>query len=305
MELDIIGQEHDHLQRDLDQKSPEHPVLDWIDQWERDSINQIQQAAELARIRFRQLDECRNDILKMSFNRITQELRSARQTNNYSEIDLTEWTKTLREFRGKLDTPLAIRAINDDNIPSIHLIKVIQAGAMTSLDDQEQESTTECFQMISGPISLSEQDRVATYAGNILSGYGSVRSLKQYSSNTHVLRFRLESKSNNTVFLGIVSVLEPSIPLTYTSPSACGWRDINFTVNKGVSNDNCNKKEGQAFQAGDEMTLTLECDSRRLIFVHKRTMICDTLAIDLQTCPLPWQIAVSIVGLNDCVRILQ
>jgi hypothetical protein len=56
------------------------------------------------------------------------------------------------------------------------------------------------------------------------------------------------------------------------------------------------------FQCGNEIWLTLDCDHRRISLLHKRTMTEDTLEIDLQAWPLPWRIAVSMVGMRDRVR---
>ncbi len=112
-----------------------------------------------------------------------------------------------------------------------------------------------------------------------------------------------ESKGVNPVFLGIISASESLLPRVYKSPSAYGWRDINFTVNKDVSNDKPTKKEARIFQSGNEIWLTLDYGHIRISLLHKRTMVEDTMEIDLQTCPLPWQIAVIMVGMSDRVRI--
>jgi hypothetical protein len=240
----------------------------------------------------------------MSFNQITEELRLARQAKDYSEIELTKWTKYLTEFRKDINTLLDVHIINDNTIPPIHLIQIEQIRPITNLDDEEQELNTACFDTTTvGPVSLTDEDHLATYAGGLLGGYASVRSLRRYSSNIHVFRFCLEFKSSNSIFFGIISACESFIPRTYKSSSAYGWRDINFTVSKGVSKDKSTKKDERTFQSGDEMLLTLDCDNRCIILLHKRTMVSDTLEIDLQTCRLPWQIAVSMVGMNDRVRI--
>ena len=157
--------------------------------------------------------------------------------------------------------------------------------------------------MITGPITLSDEDHLATCIGGFLAGYGSVRSLGQYNNKTQRFRFCLESKSNDPIFLGIVSSLELCIPRTYKSSSAYGWRYIGFTVIKGISKSKPSKKEETIFQTGDEIILTLDCDNKRLRLFHKRTGIYDTLEIDLQACALPWQLAISMHGTNDQVRI--
>ena len=305
LQLDIVGQEYDRFQQELDNKSTSHSILDDINKWEQDSIIKIQQAAESARSKFLQLDKNRNNALKISFYQINEQLKSARQEKNYSEIELSEWRKKLTNFRKEFITPLAVRTINDNNIPSIHLIKIEQIEPVTNLDDvEEEELNTVRFDIITaGPISVSDENHLATYTGGLFDKYASVRSLGRYSSNTHELRFRLESKGTKSIFLGIISESEPFIPRIYKSPSAYGWRFACSTGSSGTST--ASNREGRPFQSGDEIVLKLDCDNRRLAFLHERTTTEDTMEIDLQICPLPWQIAISMSEKNDRVRIIQ
>jgi len=303
-QLKTIGQEYNHLRQYINEKSFSHSILDWINEWEQDSIDKIQKAAELARTELRRLDDHRSNELKMTFDKTIEELYSAHQAKNYSEIELTEWTEKLTQFRKEFDTQLNVQAIADEDIPPVYLIKIMQLKSSDTHDDEKEEVNTDRFEIIAGQLSLSDDNHLLTHSGGLFGTFGSVLSLKRYSTSTHVLRFRLESKSSNPIFLGIVSESEPFIPRTCKFPSAYGWRDTNFTVNKGQSTDNSNKIGGRAFQSGDEIVLTLDCDHARLAFMHERTKITGTLEIDLQKCPLPWQIAISMVGMNDRVLLV-
>jgi BMFP domain-containing protein YqiC len=60
--MDIIGQEHDLLQRDLNKKMNSHSLLSRIDEWERESINKIQQVAKQARIDLEKLESISESI---------------------------------------------------------------------------------------------------------------------------------------------------------------------------------------------------------------------------------------------------
>ncbi len=299
-QLKTIGQEYNHLRQDMKEKSFLHSILDWINEWEQDSIDKIQKAAELARTELHRLDDHRNNELKMTFDKTIEELYSAHQPKNYSEIELTKWTERLTQFRKEFDTQLNVQAIDDDDIPPVYLIKIIQLKSSDTHDDEKEEVNTDRFEIIAGPLSLSDDDHLVYFLAPMAAFFLS----KRYSTGTHVLRFRLESKISYPIFLGIVSEFEPFIPRTYKSPSAYGWRDITFTINKGQSTDNSTKIGERAFQSGDEVVLTLDCDHARLAFMHERTKITNTLEIDLHKCPLPWQIAISMVGMNDRVRLV-
>jgi DNA mismatch repair ATPase MutS len=48
-QMDSVGQEHDLLQRDLNQQNIEHPFISRINTWERESMTKIQVAAQAAR----------------------------------------------------------------------------------------------------------------------------------------------------------------------------------------------------------------------------------------------------------------
>ncbi|UJR20489.1 hypothetical protein I4U23_023617 [Adineta vaga] len=144
--------------------------------------------------------------------------------------------------RLELNTQLAVKAVTDDALSPIHLIKIVYTSSTTDRDVNELKSNTDCFETIAGPLLLSEENRLVTYI---------------------------------------------------------------VIVNQGQSTTKLTKNKTQYFQTGDELLLTLDLDSRRLILLHERTKISDTLNVDLQKCPLPWQIAISMVGMNDQMRLIH
>jgi len=56
---------------------------------------------------------------------------------------------------------------------------------------------------------------------------------------------------------------------------------------------------------GDDVTLILDCDHREIRVNHHRTQQMAKISIDLQKCPFPWQILVTLDDVGDCVRILD
>ncbi|CAF0950542.1 unnamed protein product [Adineta steineri] len=125
-QMDGINRDHDVLREDLLKEIPKHSLFLRIDTWEQESISKIHLAAETARNDLQQLlNRTKND-LKLSIEKMTGELHSSQQTDDYTENELKQWLEQLKEFRKKLDSPLStMTIINDDEIKSpIHLIRI-------------------------------------------------------------------------------------------------------------------------------------------------------------------------------------
>lgn len=126
-EMDHLGEEHDLLHRDLSQNDDAHEMLSRVRDWEQRSIMKIQAAAEQARMDIQKYLEHNKQQMQISLSRVTDELRSCRQSDDYTEIDLMKWLKQMKEIREMLDKPSNIH-IGDDHDPQsvIHLIQVKQ-----------------------------------------------------------------------------------------------------------------------------------------------------------------------------------
>lgn len=124
-QMNNISQDHDLFRCEIAKDIPKHPFLIRIDTWERESICKIQATAETARIDLRQLLERTKYDLKNSVEKMTDELKSCQQSDDFTENDLKRWMEQLKELRKKLDTPSTIFISNDDDTKSsIRLIRV-------------------------------------------------------------------------------------------------------------------------------------------------------------------------------------
>jgi hypothetical protein len=108
IQLDDIEMHRDVFRQTLNEQTTNpknHPLIKQIDQWEEDSIRKIQQTA----------NECRQQILRHSSEHIknteinlvklTDQLRQARQENDFNEIDLHEFRQKLTQLVEELDKP--------------------------------------------------------------------------------------------------------------------------------------------------------------------------------------------------------
>ena len=122
-EMDNIGQQHDILQRDLREENVSKTLSAQIDRWERKSIEKIQVAAAIARDDLKKLTNDSLDLLSQTMNKLTVELKSSRENNEYTEIDLDRWTKQLQELRKEYEKSLSIELSKDSSFV-FHLLKV-------------------------------------------------------------------------------------------------------------------------------------------------------------------------------------
>jgi len=315
-QMDNIGQEHDLLRRDLTNEQAIHPLLARINQWEQESITKIQTAAESARTDLQQLLNRAINNLKTSVNEMTEKLQSSRDSDDYTELDIKKWTNQLQEFRKMLDNPTTVNIDYENDIRSV--IRLIKVSGKQSSDSFHQTSQicelnnqlsrnlekyfSERFVDIFGKVILSEEGLIATYVAD----YGDrsyVSGIGRYSSGTHCIRFRIEQLGvTYYAFFGIINTSEKMAKNIWDTLSCYGWRDFDNSIISGIVQMG---KDRDTFKTGDEMTLMLDCDNRRVQLEHHRTNRIVDMSIDLRLCAFPWKIIVSLVGKNDCVRILH
>ncbi|CAF3412793.1 unnamed protein product [Rotaria sp. Silwood1] len=114
-----IEQEHNDLKQDLSQQTISKTLLVKIDQWEKESIEKIQDAAGIARTTLNQFSKELNDLI----NKLSNELYSSPQKSDYSENDLDQWMKQLEELRMNFGKLSKIE-VSDDDFSSVPLIKI-------------------------------------------------------------------------------------------------------------------------------------------------------------------------------------
>jgi len=324
-QMNNISRDHELFQCDMPKEIPKHPFLTRIDTWERESISKIQATAETARTDLRQLlDRTKNDI-QISVEKMTNELHSCQQSDDFTENDLKRWTEQLKELRKKLDSPSIISIINDDDTKSsIRLIRVYDkqqqhqqhqqrsSSSMTRAPEQRihnvkdsLSTTSEKFVEIDGKATLSDDNLLVTCCLASILTQPIIYGRNRYSIGKHQIRFRIEKMGDLRLFFGIIRSLENisrSGQAQNNNNSLYGWWDLNEAIVNGKVQTT---KYRNIVVTGDEITLILDCDNKQVQLQHHRTKRLAQLLIDLDKCPFPWKIAIRLQSVGDCVRILQ
>ncbi|CAF0938977.1 unnamed protein product [Rotaria sp. Silwood1] len=314
IQLDNVGQEHDIFRRDIMQDNLAHSLLIRIDEWEQESITKIQVTAAAARADLRHFIDQTKSELKVSTDKITNEIQSCRELDDFTETDLSRWVQEVKELRKLLETNMTMKIVEDENTSnSIHMIKVHeqQLSCASSVSNETaagnnivcQDMFTfihEKFCNFLGKIVLTEDGLLATCSGTYWDG-STVYGTRLYVSGTHVIHFRIESKGSNNLFFGIKSDAHDMPVQTLNSPYVYGWWEFDQAIESVHGNRIHNDR---IIRTGDEVTMILDCDNRQIHFEHHRINMMIQLPIELQKCPFPWRILITLRSIGDSIRIL-
>ncbi|CAF1425676.1 unnamed protein product [Adineta steineri] len=100
-QLEEIINDHDQFQQTIVQQkqNPDiSPLIEQINQWERNSIHQIQQAAEKCREQVIKSTQKNNNDIEKKFSELSQKLKEIREENEFNEIDLNNFQLKLTQI---------------------------------------------------------------------------------------------------------------------------------------------------------------------------------------------------------------
>lgn len=290
-----INKEYRYFEEDLNKNNLIQSYLTHINQWEHESINKIQRTAEIARNDLLKISEQLKNRLKISLEKIHSDIQTNENLNNYTEINLNQWTEQLKQLHHTYQTSFTNNLI-DDNHSSIRLIKIIDRNQPFTIE-QSNEISQEKFDKSIGHITLSEDHLTAKCTKSNWNG-SNISGTNLYSSGIHSIRFQIIRKGKNNLFFGITSAVKESNPWNRKTPFAYGWWDIPLNYDEEAPKDS-------SIRTGDEVTLTLNCINNQIQFEHHRTNRYIDEIITNERCPLPWKIAVVLYFPGDSVRILS
>ena len=284
IQMDNLGQEYDLFQRDIGNEMERDRVLLRIDQWERESIEKIQQTARQIRNDFNE----KTKEIKKTFDRLTKEFQTNRESDDYTEIELQNWFTQLKTLQQHL--------IEQDNTvqSTIHLIRI----PPLSLPKQSIER----FDIADKQIEIIDYGFLARHVTPQLSRPAVVLGVNEYIQNQHQIRFLIEKKINHCFFIGIVSVrhLNPSSIFTDTS-MINGWWPNYAAIENGIFRIDQSISD---VRQGDELSMSINCDEKILYFHHQRTNGGLQILVDIRQCPLPWKLIVGSTETGNSIRIL-
>lgn len=312
LEMDTIGQNYDELRRDLTAEPKEHPLVARINTWEQQSIEQIKKAAETARDDLQKLiNEIKLELEATAYLVVT-EIKSSRNSDDFTENDFQRWTEQLKELRRAFEAPFNVSLENEtNNETSINLIKIFDHRSSTTNTNNEIHTPTnektsiflnaERFDMKTDAF-LSDDSLRATCHPKYCSPGAIVYGYNTYACGVHDISFRIEKKGISRLFFGIYSDTRRRIDsiLGYEN-TVYGWWDINSNVVNGTKRESSNE---QIITTGDKVVLTIDCNQQQIQLYHVRNNQTVQLAVDTNKCPFPWRIIVKLTASADCVRIL-
>ncbi len=129
-QLDEIEVNRDIFRQSLTQQIEQpnnHILIQQIDEWERNSIKNIQQTAEETRqILLNNINEYSHQII-IKLNELTNQLRQTRQENDFNEIAVRHFDEELKLLTKELTKPSHI-SIQENSQPFIKKISVEVSG---------------------------------------------------------------------------------------------------------------------------------------------------------------------------------
>ncbi|CAF3987842.1 unnamed protein product [Rotaria sordida] len=289
-QLDEIAQEHDILQQTIVENEDKHindlPILKHIDQWEKVSIEKIQQAAEEARVQVKKLTSL--EAVSNELHDLAERLEKARIDDDYVETDLRTWTTILEKLKDDINTFSPSIFIQENSkeilVPKMYISTTLQ-------QPRQKEQFGESY----GPVYIENNDFMATHIGR-KNGTVFVRGISEYSSGIHKIQFLFTKNSlKYTTWFDIVSALMPISGASKLSYEGYGWSsddDIYCPDGEITVDENYRDMKGQT---SFEIELQLDCDNRKISYINQRTKNQRELNIDITKCPFPWQLLDSIM----------
>ena len=312
VQLDTIGQGYDLCRRDtLQDTTIQHPFQECINAWEEESIARIRRTAEMARADLQLLVDQRVNRLRLIVDQSTSQMQSSRESEDYTEIDLKRWSDQLKDLHDLSERKVTFRITKDGNIGNaIQMIKVYEEethgcsstglSAEAAIYQPAQNALQERFGTFLGKIELDEDGLRATCFASYWDGsiaYGT----NLYSSGVHRVRFRIENKGMHNLFFGIKQIdFSVSSPAS-TGSNIYGWWELDQAL-ESVSGHRTHPD--RILRTGDELTMILDCDHRQISLEHPRTRTTLSLPVEVEKCPFPWKIFVTLRTSEDSVRIL-
>ena len=117
VDFDQVIQEHDFIQEETTQIEESHTFAAEIDEWERRSIQIIQETAERIRLDAAQLQEKTRNLIKQESSALATDLIKAKEEETYTEAELNAWKAKLKEIRKSLDSFKKIGVIEEKQVP--------------------------------------------------------------------------------------------------------------------------------------------------------------------------------------------
>ncbi|CAF1536042.1 unnamed protein product, partial [Adineta steineri] len=263
-----------------------------IDDWEKKSIEKIQQKAIELRHELSQLVAAHTESLSIKLQDIAEQLQKAKEQDDFIETDLRQWKKRLDYIRSNIILPSTIFINQHDNITLVHDVSVSLLPTGNELFDSP----------FGNDVRIEEDGEVAI-AVNYITRYTGICGKNFYAVGIQKISLKIENSQNQWTFLGIKSKSTPLQKTSYLSKSIYGWCNKNYKYSNGSYQVN---KIGSPIlmNTNDVITLFLDCNNRKIVMINENNYLRYELDVDINNCPYPWQLHVILRERNSRIRIL-
>ncbi|CAF1065262.1 unnamed protein product [Rotaria sordida] len=313
-QLDEIIVKHDSLQEKIiENKDQSNPLIKYVDEWEQKSIVKIQQMAEETRQKVVKLSDIHKRTVSKELNLLTEQIKKAREEDDFIETDLIYWISTLNRMRDELITvPLSNNIKEDQSAPLIYQLKLTTTSSEFDDKSMFQYRQAHLQTTTSGDILERCLDGAKIGDNGQLVEHSDwdcpveVRGKVGYTSGTHRFRLQIEKNPRGTwIFFGIISKTQLMTKCSYESSSAYGWADYDDYFLGGVRQNNQNTGQFYDTVESDIITLIVDCTNRKICYVNEKRQKSQQLDININKCPFPWQLHINLYGTGDRVRLLS
>jgi hypothetical protein len=290
---EIIGEQH-QFQDVLSQQvnNPElHPLIKQIDEWEKESIEKIQQRAKELRQQLRELITTYTEQMYQKSQELSKQLIHYKIREDFFETDLHRWKQILNDLKANITSPSTIAINQYVNTPLVQDIYVVST------------STNELFlQAFDNKVQIEENGQLAIH--DISIDATEIRGRNTYTTGCHKIRLHIEQSTNKWTFLDINSKLTPLQSQSNSCLSSYGWSSNNYIWSNGQPTSSLPNKYVD-MKSGDIISLIIDCDKLLLMMINERSEVKHELTVNIDNCSLPWQLHVILQEPRSRIRILR
>ena len=137
---------HEKMNTPSQQNDSRNSMLSKIDDWEREIINKVKQAAEQARQQVSKFHNTKQMEMKTQFDTLSQELIELKESRDFVENDLARLKQTIQQLNEDLDkinqpTALELHVEESEKIAWHHIIYIVERSINTGRQQREQQVT--------------------------------------------------------------------------------------------------------------------------------------------------------------------
>jgi hypothetical protein len=183
-------------------------------------------------------------------------------------------------------------------------MKNIEISISNLLTESKSPIINEIFDQYIGDVHIEDHGYVVAHGSSLSSG--EVRGKHEYSSGKHKLRLKIEKNPSRTaIIIGIVSKSTPMRLNSQKAPSFYGWASIGHYYCGGILHKSVDFFSIYDNNENDIIELIINADDQSIQYRNQRTTDTQHLKVDINRCPFPWQLHISLAGDDDQLRILS